>query len=384
MSTHAKLSPSSAHRWMRCPGSVQQSEGIPDTSSSYAEEGTRAHAIAQNALDVFVETGSLAIIDQAYCDNICPPDDDNPPIDPGYVEEYCLYVLGYCTKGAHLLVEQKVDYNDLVEDGFGTADAIVVRKGIMHVIDLKFGKGLRVDADENEQAQLYAYGALREVACIFPNIRKVVCHIHQPRLNHVSTWETTPAKLKKFGQKVKAAAELAKSQEPPFKAGPKQCQWCKAKAICPAMRAQALENAKLAFENVAPKEVGTITLASDAMTFGVIKAWMSAVEKHLSELLLSGNEVPGWKMVEGRSVRKWVDSIEEELPLVLGDAAFQAPKVQTITKAAKMAKAIGKLDYLAALITKPEGKPTMVPEGDKRPALNFGPEAAFDVYEEAA
>lgn len=274
MADHAKLSPSGAKRWMACAGSLAMEAGYPDTSSEFADEGTAAHFLASECLDgvfdaryfhektVVVGThgtcwsevfeGSFAEARSFRVDaDMCRE-----------VQKYLDFVNAAAEDG-ELHVEQRLAiFGGAIPDQFGTSDAVIVFSKSLHIIDLKYGRGVQVDAEENEQGMLYALGALDEFD-LLGEIETVKITIHQPRLNHVSTWECSAEHLRAFEQRAiaagKLALDLAEGVSPTELAhlnpGPDQCRFCKAKATCPALRNLVLATVAGDFEVLTEVEV---------------------------------------------------------------------------------------------------------------------------------
>jgi len=366
MGNHSIYGPSSAHRWLRCPGSIKAEEAMPEEKESpFAAEGTDAHELAELCLAQKITTrnfiGKTPLINKERVITTEMAD---------YVQEYVDYVRNI---GGHQEYEQEVSYDDWVPGGFGTADAIVTKDETLFVIDLKYGKGVKVDAPENPQGMLYALGALSERE-VFLSFDKVVIAIHQPRLNHVSEWETTPEDIYSFGAHAAVCALKTTSKNPERIPGTKQCQWCRAKATCPALLKHTEVAIMQEFDSFDAELPVPASLSDEQLKVvmdhkSVIEKWLKSVETHIISQIESGQPFPGWKMVEGRSNRKWSNDLEAEKVLrsYLGEDAY----VKKLLTAPAAEKALGKEDakLIQELIVKPEGKAVLVPEGDKRPAL---------------
>lgn len=360
MTAHAKLGASNAHRWLTCPGSVFAEEGVPDKSSPFAQEGTAAHELAEMAL----RTGSAAL--DAF--------DDQEMAD--FVRIYVEYVQRLAQGSDSFKIETRVSYGDWVPDGFGTADAIVVQGDALHICDLKYGMGVRVDAEQNPQGMLYALGAWALSEMVF-DIKRVHIHIVQPRRDHISTWEISVDDLLRWAEWVKQRAEETREPTAPRVPGEKQCRFCKAKASCAALQKLTQDVILAEFDDLdnMPK---ANTLTDDQMRTALeakplIEAWLSAIETLVKDRLVSGQGFDGYKLVEGKSNRQWSDDWQAAAKLVelIGnDKAYTPPKLITPAQAEKV---LGKarVSEIAPLITKPSGAPTLALETDKRPAINI-------------
>ena len=367
MAAHAKLSASGSARWLNCTGSVKAENAVTlaERSNPAAEYGTCAHELA----DIILSTGDN--IENYLGEKL--QDAPNVPVDDEMIEHVQNYVEFVQSFGGDQFYEVRLDYSHLVPEGFGTSDAIAVVDNVLHVIDLKMGKGVIVDAENNSQGMLYALGAVEEYGYLY-DFDKVVIHIYQPRVHNFSSWEISINDLLKFGQYVSEQASEALSDNAPRTVGNKQCQWCKAKANCPALKQHTEKVIAAEFDDLEDLPlVDTLdnkTLATILDNKKLIESWLKAIEDHISDTLHSGDTFDGYKLVAGRSLRKWADSdtAQSELIELLGDNAFEK-KLLTVAKAEKAlgAKRKKEMDHL---IIKPPGKPTLALESDKRPAID--------------
>ena len=371
---HAKLSSSASKRWLGCPGSVKLSEHYPNGSSIYADEGTIAHGVAEGMIskdDKLVQKYKVEA-DKFYR--------EHPELNGTFLEmrmilqPYVDYVFEEYAEQVHedgaaqLMTEERVDLTEYIPGGFGTSDVVILRQGRLHIIDLKYGKGVSVSAEDNPQLKLYALGTLARFDMLY-DIEDVVMTIYQPRLDNVST-DTIKAKdLYAWGEEViKPGAQLALSEDAPVHAGD-WCQFCPARYDCKERARDAMELQKYLGRMVlSPEEIADILGKIDRLTKFAEDIKDSALTK-----ALDGEEIPGWKVVEGRSIRKYVGSEEEIVRQCEGAGYDQAllyeRKLLTITN---MEKLMGKKQFaevLGAYVEKPEGKPTLAPESDKRPAI---------------
>ena len=365
MAAHAKLSASGSARWLNCTGSVKAEQSFKDSSSPAAEYGTCAHELA----DIVLSTGKN--IDSFLGQTLS--DAPSVKVDQEMIDNVQGYVNYVQSFGGEQFYEVRLDYSHLVPNGFGTSDAVVIVDNVLHVIDLKMGKGVVVDAENNTQGMLYALGAVEEYGYLY-DFDKVVIHIYQPRVSNFSTWELSILDLTLFGEYVTKQAIEALSDDAPRTPGDKQCQWCKAKATCPALLKHAEQTISADFDNLYDlPDVDSLTpdkLSVILSNKKLIESWLKAVEEHISHTLLDGEEFPGFKLVAGRSLRKWAneDEAQEQLITLLDEQAFEK-KLLTVAKAEKALGAKRKKE-IENLIIKPEGKPTLAPESDKRPSIN--------------
>ena len=375
---HAKLSPSSAHRWLHCHGSVTLEAGMPDEGSIFAAEGTAAHALAEWCLREEINPQEM-VGDELEGWKVTTD-------MANHVADYVDYVrnVNAETPGSVLLVEQRVEFTQWVPAGFGTSDAIVIGDGLCHVIDLKFGMGVKVSAHRNEQAMLYALGVWQTFGALY-EIDTFVLHIHMPRLDYVSEYSIPVSDLLKWANEVvKPAAKKANSGDLTFAPDEKACRFCKARATCKALATHNYEVAVGKFDDLdAPLELTSPQLLSvDEIAkllpkMSLLATWAKSVEEYATSVLMSGGVLPGYKLVEGRSIRQWKqeDDAADVLEKLLGTGAFTT-KLISPTQAEK-ALGRAKAGEIVDLVIKPRGKPSLAPDSDPRPS--FG-ESAVDLF----
>lgn len=371
MSSHALLSPSASHRWLHCTAAPRLEEGIKDEGSDYAAEGTLAHAYCAMKLKEFLglptdgEKEEIAALHEKYGTGEMSE----------YTDTYATIVLEKfnaaraVTPDAQLLVETRLDFSDYVPEAFGTADAIIIADGTMEIIDFKYGKGVKVSAVENPQMMIYALGAYARFAFEY-RIDNLRATIVQPRIDNLSEYEITEEELTSWASNVLTpAAEKAYKGEGPQTPG-SWCQFCKVKNRC-----RALADKCKAAVAVDPKLITPEELAKDVLPMvPIVKTWISGVEEFALAQALSGVQLPGWKIVEGRSVRKITDtdSVADALTKsgYTQSDIYKPVEMRTITELEKL---VGKKQFAALCgewVNKPQGKPTLAPESDKRKAID--------------
>lgn len=384
MADHARLSPSASHRWINCPGSVHLAEQCPPQGgSTYTAEGTEAHALAELKLRKFNEEGTSDSFDKQldkarnefeyYC---------------GEMDEATDFYFDIVTEklieggpDAELMIEQRFSLDKWVPDSFGSADAVIIAGNTIEVCDLKYGKGVKVDAVGNPQLRLYGLGAAELFGDLY-DFDTVRVTIIQPRLDHVSTEEISLEDLKDWAENwVAPAAKLAMSNTDEVHCGD-WCQFCPAKAICRERAEANLELARHDFKKPAlltDEEIGEILRQAEE-----VQKWVADVSAYALEQALAGKQYDGWKLVEGRSIRKYADEIKVADTLRAAgydDAMLYERKLNGITN---MEKLVGKkklTELLGNLLVKPAGKPVLVPESDKREAINTTEAAKADFTE---
>ena len=361
---HALLSASSSDRWIHCPPSARLSETYEDKGSDYAAEGTDAHSLCEYKLKTALgmeaddPTENLSWFNQEM--------DDCASGYAAYVLEQVEAAKETCSDPV-VLIEQRVDFSRWVEEGFGTADCIIIADGTLQVIDFKYGLGVLVSATENPQMMCYALGALELFDGIY-DIDTVRMTIYQPRRDNLSTYELSKNDLHTWADDVlKPAAELAFAGDGNFLCG-EWCGFCKAKNACRARADANLELAKYDFKLpplLTDEDVEDILGKIDDLV-----SWASDIKEYALAQAISGKQWSGFKLVEGRSNRRYVN--DAVVAAAVTEAGFD-PYEQKLLGITAMQKMLGKARFdevLSGLIEKPQGKPTLVPESDKRPAMN--------------
>ena len=364
MPKHAFLSASASHRCLACPPSAKLCAGINDSDSPYAQQGTDAHALCEYKVEKLLgrntedPTENLTYFDTEMSDS---------------TDEYASYVMEqveaakqHCSDPL-ILIEERLDFSKWVPEGFGTGDCVIIADDVLHIIDFKYGLGVLVEADDNPQMMCYALGALDTYDGIY-DIETIRLTIFQPRRDNVSTYEISKKKLMKWAENVlKPTAELAYNGEGEFHAGD-HCQFCKAKATCRKRAEHNLELAQYDFEM--PPELDETEVAAILPRIDDLVAWANDIKEYALQQALSGIEYSGFKIVEGKSNRKFTD--ENAVAAVVTEAGFD-PYEKKLLGITAMTSLLGKKRFnelLSGMITKPPGKPALVPESDKRPAMN--------------
>ena len=369
MPKHAYLSASASHRWLACPPSAKLCANILDQASEYAQQGTDCHELC------------AYLVEKALGKDVIDPTENLTYYDAemqNCAEEYRNYVLEqieaakeFC-KDPQIMIEQRLDFSRWIENGFGTGDCVIVADEVLQIIDYKHGLGILVSAGDDEhggnsQMMCYALGALEEFGDIY-DINQIKMTIFQPRRNNISTYTISKEDLLKWADEVLApTAQLAYVGKGEFNAGD-HCTFCKVKATCRKRAEYNLELAKYDFEMPATlddTEIAAILEKVDEMI-----SWGNDIKDYALQQAQSGVHFEGWKIVEGRSNRKYTD--ENAVADTVKDAGFD-PYEKKLLGITAMSTLLGKKKFeelLGGLIYKPPGKPTLVPESDKRPAMN--------------
>jgi len=389
MAYHALLSPSAADRWLACPPSARQCENVTDSGSTYAQEGTDAHTLCEHKLrKILGERTKDPRKHLTYYDKQMEEATDD------YVS-FCLEeaerlkTLGPINK-PWMIVEQRVKYEEYVPHGSGTADCVIVSDAEMVVIDFKYGEGVPVEAENNPQLKLYALGCLLAYDGIY-EVKQVKMCVFQPRRENISTTTIPKEELYQWANEVvKPAAELAWAGEGEYFAG-EHCRFCKVKAECRARAEANLKRTKKAFTEpplLESHEIAEILAQADEIT-----KWLTDVTNFALQKALKGTEYPGFKLVAGRSNREYTDedAVADRLRNAGYYEIYKPPKLMGLTD---MTKLLGKTVFgkllegtekdndgnptCEPLVVKPPGKPTLVPESDKRKRIDI--KTAADVF----
>lgn len=361
---HAVLSASSSERWLNCPPSARLCEDYEDKGSDYAAEGTDAHSLCEFRLKQ-----ALGIPADDPIENLSWYNEEMEDCAAGYaayVSELLETAKQTCADPV-VMIEQRVDFSRWVKEGFGTADCIIIADGVLNICDYKNGQGCLVLAERNPQMMLYALGALEIFDGIY-DIDTVRMTIYQPRKSNISVYEMDKADLYEWANsELTQKAQLAYEGQGSFSCG-EWCRFCKAKAECRERAEANLALARYEFQTpalLADEEIADILGKVDALT-----AWASDVKEYALQQAISGTAFPGWKLVEGRSNRRYTS--EAAVAAAVEGAGFD-PYERKVLGITAMQKLLGKSRFeelLAPYIEKPQGRPTLVRSSDKRPEWN--------------
>lgn len=363
-STHARYSPSAAHRRLNCPPSLVLEEQFADEESVYAAEGTAGHALAEHLIKKYLKQRTRRPVSDYYSDEL---------VDA--VDEYVNFVIAEIEDARRqcedpvFTVEQRVDASAYVEGCFGTADMVIVTDEVVHIIDLKLGKGVPVSAEENPQLMIYGLGVLEKAELLYdPKVVRLT--IFQPRLNNSSTWDIDPQELKRWGEEVlrpRGAMALMGAGE--FAAG-SWCRFCKARNQCRARAEEFLSLAQMEFQQPAlltDEEIAEVLKRADELAKWAADIYAFAQD----EAIVHGKQWPGFKVVEARSNRKY--SSEEEVAAAALAAGYKDIYKKSLIGIGDMERLMGKSEFariIGPYVYKPQGKLTLVPDSDKREAIN--------------
>lgn len=378
---HALLSPSSSHRWMNCTPSARLEENIPSTGSAASEEGTVAHELAEHAIRKYLAGEYLPLLDKLPVPDEIRNNKYYSSEMEHYVTNYVCYVCDIYEpeEGAKMSIERKLDLTTYVPECFGSCDCDIVGKTVLNVIDLKYGKGVQVDANGNSQLMMYAIGVLNSLEPSHrAKIETVRMHIAQVRLGNYSVFEMSARDLTHWAIHVlRPTAEKAFSGQGETKVGA-HCKFCKFKAQCRAQRDTLVNEFETHRETKALslEEIGDILNKAD-----MFSDWLSSVKQFAMSEALSGKRVNGWKLVEGRSARVIKD--EAEALKRLTEAGFDRETLinTKIKGIGDLERTVGKkllTVLLEGVIIKPQGAPTLAPESDKREPI----QPTLDMFEE--
>ncbi len=361
---HAILSASSSHRWLNCSPSARLELEFENTTSEAAAEGTAAHALCEHKLKKALRMRSRRPVSDYNSDEMEDCSD-------AYVE----YVMEQYEKAKQacvdplILIEQRLDFSCYVPDGFGTGDCLIIADGNLHIIDFKYGLGVLVEAENNPQMKLYALGALGIYDALY-DIDEVSMTIFQPRRENISTWTIPAAELKEWAEtELKVKAQMAYDGEGEYLPG-EWCTFCRAAVKCRARAAEKLKMAQTEFR--LPPLLTDAEIEEILELLPDLTKWANEIIAYATDAALNhGKQWTGFKIVEGRSVRKYRD--ESAVAEAANQAGYKDIYRQSLIPLTEMQKLMGKETFqkvLGDLIYKPPGKPTLVSVSDKRPAMN--------------
>ena len=351
---HARLSPSASHRWLACPGSVPWEATLPDEGSEAAAEGTAAHLLAEARLKNDADLLREAQSSPYYCEAM-----------ESAIDTYVDYIHELTTKDAQRYIEQRLAI--FPPDCWGTSDCVICAEDTLHVVDLKYGKGVRVDAEENPQCLLYAWGALNEFGFLY-DFKRVEMHIVQPRLDNITRWAISTSEL---GQRiarmlpsVNAARDAANAGEGRLCAG-EHCRFCKAAGRCAARARYAVVLLLNAIED--ERECTNTSIGKILTALPAVETWAKGIKDGAFDAALHGDRIPGFKLVAGRSTRKISDCDEAARRLIA--EGFAPDQIMELRGLTDLERAVGKKELahiLEDVIVKGGAKPTLVKDSDPR------------------
>lgn len=362
---HATLSASSAHRWLSAPPLPQLEKFFPKDASPMAAEGTAAHALGEYKLRRVLGQDSKRPVSDFQSDDM-----------EAFTDDYCDYVMEQYQQakldhpGSSVLIEQRLDFSNYVPDGFGTGDCIIIADGLMHIVDFKYGKGVRVDAENNPQMKLYALGALNNYSMLYDQPEVIDMTIFQPRIGNVSTWSIETSALLNWAKTdLKQKAELAIKGDGVVKYGP----WLQFSNCNAVLRVRYNQYKKLQeFQLRSPHLMSNAEIEEVLANVDELVKWANQVKAYAQDLAVNHDKQwNGFKVVEGRSIRKYKD--EATVAKMAEENGFTDIYQKSLLSITKLEKVMGKKqfnDLLGQYIYKPAGKLTLVPQSDKRPAVD--------------
>ncbi len=375
---HALLSASGASRWMNCTASARYEDNFPDNSSPYAEEGTLAHELGE----IIVKQHLNQITSEDFQQKL-----NEIEKSKYFCEEMFNYMMGYGNYIAKRLedtlqinptafaeVEIRLDFSKWVPEGFGTGDCMIITDKTIEIIDLKYGKGYKVDAKNNPQMRLYALGVLSRYSLIY-QFESVKTVVYQPRTSSEPSFEEiSVVELLRWAEnEVVPKAKEAFEGNGVFCPSESSCKFCRAKQVCGG---RTEKNQEVLIKYYDPEKITELTLDTVGfiLTQGAdIKKWLSDLESLVIKSLSSGTPVDGWKLVEGRSNRTYKNQAEAKMKLLEAGIPEDDFIEESMISISKLEKKLGKEkvgELLEGLITKPKGKPSLVPDSDRRKAIN--------------
>ncbi|MBR5878317.1 MAG: DUF2800 domain-containing protein [Akkermansia sp.] len=364
---HALLSASSAHRWLKCSPSAVAAELYPRQDTVFTREGTQAHEAAEIVAKARLAGREVSQIKAQ-------------PWPKGTTEEMVVNAFGYADyiqehitgEDALVLLESRVDFSPWVPDGFGTCDCIIIQSDTLTVIDYKYGEGVPVSAVDNPQMKLYALGALNDYGFAY-DVEKIETHIYQPRINNISVEKLTLTDLMDWGEKIKPIAAKAAKGEGEYTPG-EHCKFCPHTGQCRRLADVCLTYVKHRGVKIGVPVLAPFEVAEALEMEPLITLWLKRVKEQAMTSMLNGEQVPGWKVVEGKlGNRKWVDDVQAFNALMNAGYSVEAVTETKLLSPAMMDKAIGKktvAELLTDHITREPGKPTLARESDTRPEYN--------------
>lgn len=380
---HAILSPSGASRWLACPPSAILEQQFPDSSGDAAAEGTLAHSLGE----LLIKRNLKMVMQRDFKKELAVIQANKFYNDAmfEYCEDYAVYVCEQYAKAqaltpdALIYLETRLDMTPWVPEGFGTGDVVIIADDVLVFIDLKYGKGVPVSAQENKQMMLYALGALHGFEHLY-GINHVKMTIYQPRLDNIDVFTLNRNDLIVWAEtELKPKAKQAFAGEGEFSPSESACRFCRAKATCKALADYNLQLAKHDFAE--PKLLGDADIVDILGRTDLFTSWIKAVNEYAYASAMGGKVWEGYKLVEGRSNRVYTD--ETAIAATLAEKGLSEDKIYTkkLIGITAMEKELGKSDfatYLSPYVAKPAGKPTLVPETDKRPVIQLSSSAEAD------